>query len=59
MAFIPADTPEDSESAELIILKVSEENGEDILVTVDDEAELDRVYDLFMERIEEPEDPIN
>lgn len=57
MAFIPSDTPEDSESAELIILKVSSENGEDILVTVDDEPELDRVYGLFMERINEPEEP--
>ena len=54
MAFIPANTPEDAESAELIILKVEEDNGEEILVTVDDEAECERMYALFMEHINEP-----
>lgn len=54
MAFIPANTPEDAESAELIILKVEEDNGEEILVTVDDEVECERMYDLFMEHINDP-----
>jgi len=54
MAFIPADTPEDAESADMIILKVAREDDEEILVTVDDELELENVYNMFMERIDEP-----
>ena len=36
---------------EVIILKVLEENGEEFLVTIEDEEEIDKVYDLFMEQI--------
>ena len=56
MAFIPADTPEDAESADMIILKVAHEDEEEILVTVDDELELENVYNMFMERISEPDE---
>ncbi len=53
MAFTPADTAEDAEEVDLIILKLEEaDDGEDILVTVDDDAELERVYEAFMKRIE-------
>lgn len=57
MAFIPADI-DDGEEAEVdfIILKVVENDGEDDLVTVEDEAELEEVYGLFMKRIEECEE---
>ena len=48
MAFIPAEMKLE-ESYELIIMKVEKEDGEDILVTLDDEDELDRVYDYYME----------
>ena len=41
MAFFPV-VEEDSED---------EENGEEFLVTIDDEEEIDKVYDLFMEQI--------
>ena len=56
MAFFPV-VEEDSEEEEneeeygLIILKSQMENGEEFLVTVDDEEEIDKVYDLFMEQI--------
>ena len=33
----------------MIILKVITENGEELLADVDDEAELNHIYDLFME----------
>ena len=41
MAFFPV-VEEDSEE---------EENGEEFLVTIEDEEEIDKVYDLFMEQI--------
>lgn len=54
MAFFPV-VEEDSEDEEneeeygLVILKSQMENGEEFLVTIDDEEEIDKVYDLFME----------
>ena len=56
MAFFPV-VEEDSEEEEneeeygLVILKSQMENGEEFLVTVDYEEEIDKVYDLFMEQI--------
>ena len=56
MAFFPV-VEEDSEKEEneeeygLVILKSQMENGEEFLVTIDDEEEIDKVYDLFMEQI--------
>ena len=41
------------ESYELIIMKSEEENGEEILVTLDDEDELDEMFQIFSERLEE------
>ena len=51
MAFFPAvedEADEESEDYGLVILKSVVENGEELLATVDDEAELDAVYELFM-----------
>ena len=56
MAFFPV-VEEDSEDEEneeeygLVILKSQMENGEEMLVTIDDENELNTVYDQFMEQI--------
>ena len=47
MAFLPTDMDEDDEDFGLIILKVIEENGEEILGSVDDPKELEEVYELF------------
>jgi len=56
MAFFPVveEVSEDEENEEeygLVILKSQMENGEEFLVTIDDEEEIDKVYDLFMEQI--------
>ena len=56
MAFFPGgeEDSEDEENEEeygRVILKSQMENGEEFLVTVDDEEEIDKVYDLFMEQI--------
>ena len=61
MAFFPV-VEEDSEDEEneeeygLVILKSQMENGEEFLVTIDDEEEIDKVYDLFMEQMLEDEE---
>ena len=49
LALVPADADEDSEDLEVSILKSVTEDGEDILVAVEDEDELEAVYDLLME----------
>ena len=61
MAFFPVveEDGEDEENEEeygLVILKSQMENGEEFLVTVDDEEEIDKVYDLFMEQMMEDEE---
>ena len=61
MAFFPV-VEEDSEDEEneeeygLVILKSQMENGEEFLVTIDDEEEIDKGYDLFMEQMMEDEE---
>ena len=59
LAFFPAEVEGeemDEEEMGLIILKVVEENGEEILSTLVDDQELDAVYQVFMESLFEEED---
>ena len=56
LALTPADAPEDAEELEVSILKSVMENGESILVAVEDEEELEEVYDLLMQSLFEDED---
>ena len=46
-ALIPADPDEESEYLEYVILKKTVENGEEMLVTIDDDDEFDKIADLF------------
>ena len=50
MAVIPADV-EDDLRLEVSILKSVEEDGEPLLCAIDDEAELQAVYDLVMDSL--------
>ncbi len=53
------DGPEEllEDSGDLVIVKViTDENGEEILVTIDNEEEMDAVADIFMERWEQDYD---
>ena len=50
LALIPADTEEDEE-LEVCVLKKVTENDEELLVTVDDDDELQAVYDLLMDEM--------
>ena len=58
-AFIEPESEDSEESEEeeleIIILKAVQADGEELLVELDDEEELNRVYDLFMERLSEEE----
>ena len=59
MAFFPTvaeDAEDDEEEYGLIILKSEMENGEETLVTIEDEDELNTVYEKFMEQILEDEE---
>lgn len=58
MVFLPADMDEDDPDYGFIILKVEEVDGEEQFVSVDDDDELQRVYDYYMEQVfsEEEED---
>ena len=57
MAFLPTDITEDNDDYGIIILKVVEENGEDILISIDDDDELlERLYETFVDRLAEEEE---
>lgn len=47
LALIPADLDEESEYLEYVILKKVVEDGEEVLVSVDDDDEYDDVADYF------------
>jgi len=51
MAFLPTDINEDDDEFGLVILKVIEEDGEEILTTIDDEVLLEDIYNQFLERL--------
>ena len=53
MAGIPAGDSQDTLQLEVSILKSIEEDGEPILCTIDDEQELEAVYDLIMDSLYE------
>ena len=53
MAVIPAEGSQDTLQLEVSILKSIEEDGESILCTIDDEQELEAVYDLIMDSLYE------
>ena len=59
MAFFPAVTEEEQEQDEdlgLIFMKVIQENGEELLSTLDSDEEAEMVYNAFMEELFEDED---
>lgn len=51
MAFVPADMDEDDEDFGMILLKVIVQDGEQLLADIDDEEELNAVYEQFMEEL--------
>ena len=55
LAVVPAGSDEE-EDLQVSILKSVEENGESILCAIEDEAELEAVYELIMDELYEEED---
>ena len=56
MAFVPADMDEDDEDFGMILLRVITVDGEELLADIDDEEELNSVYEQFMEELFSDED---
>lgn len=56
LAVIPAGDSQEELQLEVSILKSTEEDGENILSAIEDEAELQAVYDLIMDALYEEED---
>ena len=56
MAVIPAGENKDEFELEVSILKSVEEDGESILTAIEDEAELQAVYDLIMDSLYEEDE---
>ena len=52
----PKDVDADDEEYGLVIMKAIQENGEELLSTLDSDEELDQVYELFMERFFQDEE---
>ena len=50
------DVDADDEEYGLIMMKVVEENGEELLSTLDSDEEIEEIYNLFMGRFFEDED---
>ena len=42
--------------ADIILLKIMEENGEELFGSIDDDDELDKVYDYYMQEVFADED---
>ncbi|MBQ6863386.1 MAG: DUF1292 domain-containing protein [Clostridia bacterium] len=56
IAVVPTDGEEDDDTAEnieLIILEVTEENGDPFLSQIEDDDEYDKIEELFLERLSE------
>ena len=56
MAVIPAGESQDQFEMEVSIFKSVEEDGESVLCIIEDEQELQSVYDLIMDTLYEDED---
>ena len=56
LAVIPATGEDDKQDLEVSILKSVDEDGESILCAIEDEQELEAVYDLIMEELYEEEE---
>ena len=50
-ALVPANTEDENEDLEVSILKAVDEDGEEILCAIEDEDELEKVYNIMMDEI--------
>ena len=52
VALIPAEADENDDECEFVILRVVQENGEDVFVSIDDDDEFERIADIFEDELE-------
>lgn len=57
MAALSADMEETDPDFGIILLRIEEEDGEELFASIDDDDELDRVYEYYMQSILEDEEP--
>ena len=50
-ALVPVTENDEEEDLEVSILKAVEEDGEEILCAIEDEEELERIYEIMMDEI--------
>ena len=55
-ALVPASNEDEDADLEVSILKAVEEDGEEILCAIEDEDELERVYNIMMDELYQDED---
>lgn len=55
-ALVPASNEDEDADLEVSILKTVEEDGEEILCAIEDEDELERVYNIMMDELYQDED---
>ena len=56
MAFLPADIDEDNEDFGIVILKVVEDNDDFLLEAIEDETQLESIYEVFVNILAQDED---
>ena len=56
LAFLPADMDEDDDEYGMVILKAKTEGEEELLLTVDDDDELELVFDMFVQRLSDEDE---
>ena len=56
LAALPSDMDEDDPDFGIVLLKIIEENGEELFGSIDDDDELDKVYDYYMQEVFADED---
>ncbi len=56
LAALPADMEEDDPDYGIILLRVEEEDGMEVYDSIDDDDELDLVYETYMQILESEED---
>lgn len=55
-ALVPAGSGDEDDNLEVSILKAVEENGEEILCAIEDDEELERVYEIMMDELFQDEE---
>ena len=56
LAALPADMDENDPEFGIVLLRIEEEDGEELYASIDDDDELDRVYQTYMEILENEDD---